>query len=237
MTDEYQENLNRIVEALFIQTQELSEEAQEIRRNVDDMIKRTDVVIKESQEYREKLVESNREKIFELTDIEIRRLYKKSSSSISPEKHEVFMRLLEHNHREENAFINTHELIKKYKKLKKLNDLEHKYDENHKFLVIFDRVVDKVLQGYIVQFICFLITGESYGRYEGYWNKSPATELSVNDIEDIGKNHGEKLEVNIPLVINDIKKSITNTLCFFSQLNEPEKNEVSPSPAEQMKIN
>jgi hypothetical protein len=138
--------------------------------------------------------------------------------------------------RKENAFTDIGKIIKKCIRLKKLNDSQHEYDENHKFLLFFDRVVDKVLQGYIVQFVCFLITGESYGRYKGYWNKNSKNELSVNDIEDIGKNHGEKLEVNIPLVINEIKNSITNTLCFFNPSNQIEEDEVYNSLVTENKL-
>jgi hypothetical protein len=168
-----------------------------------------------------------------LLDKERRIFYKKSKYHTSLEKHEAFMRKLDSDFRTENAFTDIGKIIKQCIRLKEINDFQHEHDENHKFSLFFDRVVDKVLQGYILQFICFLITGESYGRYEGYWNKN---ELSVNDIEDIGKNHGEKLEVNISLVINDIKNSITNTLCFFSPSNQIEEDEVSNSLVTENKI-
>jgi len=213
-----------------MEVREMVEMTGEMIRRTDEMIRRSDEALKESREYRRKLDESNREEIFELIDIEIRRWYSKGSRNTTPEKHEAFLKLQESDYREKNVFTDTEELIQKYIRLRNFNDYNERYDkkyyEEHKLLVILESVITNVLQGYIVQFLMFLTTGKSYGRYEGYWDKSPENKLSVNNIEDIGKNHGEKLEVNMPLIINDINNSITNTLCFFSPSNEPEKNEV-----------
>ena len=192
--------------------------------------RQNDELRKENEELRENLHQSQREKIFELIDIEIRRCYKKSEKRTTPEKHEFFLKLNQNNYRKDNISLSNAGLFLKYKRLKKSNDERDRYDElyykNHKFLVIFENIIENILQGYIVQFFFFLITGESHGRYRGYWDKKPKNELSVNDIEDIGKNHGEELEVNIPLIVNDINNSITNTSLFFSSSNEAEKNEV-----------
>jgi len=211
----------KIIDELFRQTQELRTEVQALVRNSQELSRR---LSDETEESLQAINREMREIMFGLMDKERRIFYKKSKHHTYLEKHEAFMKKLDSDFRKENAFTDIVEINENRKRLKKLNDSQHEYDENHKFLLFFDRAVDKVLQGYIVQFLCFLITGESYGRYEGYWNKN---ELSVNDIEDIGKNHGEKLEVNISLVINDIKNSITNTLCFFSPSNEPEEDEAS----------
>ena len=186
---------------------------------------------RENEELRENLHQSQREKIFELIDIEIRRCYKKSEKRTTPEKHEFFLKLNQNNYRKDNISLSNVGLFLKYKKLKKSNDERDRYDElyykNHKFLVIFEDIVENILQGYIVQFFFFLITGESHGRYRGYWDKKPENKSSTDNIEDTGKNHGEKLETNFTLSTNDKNNSHTNTLCFFNPQTKAEKNDVS----------